>query len=163
MRYLLEKIEKKNQCSLIYKCMYVKSCYKISALKTRNRTVILIFPIYCAYLLICCAIFSKGWWYVERWTDNRLVPRNGLWFRIARPVRQNNDWVMCFYILWCKKFKHENKIISNTMNLWLKSSSYSNISKYRTYLLTWYWDITNHLPIVFWNSYSTKRKTIHAY
>ena len=43
---LLAKIEKKNKCSIINKCMYVTLCYKSSTLKKINRTVILIFTRY---------------------------------------------------------------------------------------------------------------------
>ena len=49
---LLEKIKNKNQCGIIKKYMYENICYKISTLKTRNWTVMLIFPGYCTYLLI---------------------------------------------------------------------------------------------------------------
>ena len=68
---------------------------------------------------------------------------------------------MCFYIFVMQKFQAWKQI--NTINLWLKSNSYNNISQYRTYLLTWCWDTTNNLPVVFWNEYSIKIEVSHAY
>ena len=90
---------------------------KVQYKKRINRTVILIFTRYCTYLLICCAIYSKVLWHGAKCTDKRLAPRNDLWSRDARPVGQNYDRVMCFYIFICKNCMHKNKIISNTMNL----------------------------------------------
>ena len=98
-------------------CM--KNCVtKVKHLKTRNRTVMLILPRYCTYLLMCCAIHSKVWWYGAKFTDNQLVARKDLWFITAHLVRWNNDSVMCFFILWCKNGMHLKKI-SNMMNLWI--------------------------------------------
>ena len=85
-------------------------------LKTRDQTEMLIFPRYHTYLLICYAIDLTVWWYSEKCTDNWLVSQKDQWFRTARLVQQNNDCVMCFYILWYKNLKHLKKI--NMTNLW---------------------------------------------
>ena len=118
IRYLLANIENNNQCSIINKIMYEKPCLKVQHLKTKNQTGMLIFPRYCTYLLIFYAIHLKLLWYGAKFTDNRQVPWNNLWFRTARPVRQNNDCIMCSCILWYKNVMHLKKTISNTMNLW---------------------------------------------
>ena len=117
MRDFLAKTKNNNQCSIINKFMYEKLCDKSSTLKTINWTVILIFPRYRTHLLICCAVYSKVWWYSEKCPDNWIVARKYVWFRTARLVRQNNDCVMCFCILWCKNVMYSKKI--NMMNLWL--------------------------------------------
>ena len=90
---------------------------KVQHLKTRNQTLMLIITRYFTYLLICCAIQSTVWWYGAKCTYNQLVTRKYQWFGTARLVRQNNDCVMCFCILWCKNVMHQNKIISNMVNL----------------------------------------------
>ena len=110
--------ERYNLWILINKFMYVKSCYKISTLNNDElNSNINIYQIsHLTFDMLCC--FSKVWWYGARCTGNRLVPQNDLWFRSARPVRQNNDCVMCFYILWCKNVVHLKKMIINMMNLW---------------------------------------------
>ena len=45
---------------------------------------------------------------VVRWkiNHNRLVSWKYPWFRTVRLVRQNNDCVMCFCILWYKNAMH---------------------------------------------------------
>ena len=73
----------------------MKNCVtKFQHLKTRNRALMLIFPTYSTYLLICCDIYPKVLWYGAKYTDNQLVSREDLWFRTARLVQQNNDCVM---------------------------------------------------------------------
>ena len=82
---------------------------KVQHKNTKNQTVILIFPISCTYLLICCIIYLKVWLHGAKCTDNRQVPWNGLWFRTVRTVRQNNKNqtvilifpIHCTYLLIC--------------------------------------------------------------
>ena len=64
--------------------------------------------------------------------------------------------------LWCKNFKHENKIIRNTKNMWYKSNRNINISPYCTYLLTLCWTITNnhHGPDYFVIRYQKENYTV---
>ena len=87
MRNILAKIENRNQCSL-KEFMYENRATKLQHKKTKNLIILLIFPIYRTYPLICFAIHSKVWWHGAECTDNRLVPWNDLWFRNTRPVRQ---------------------------------------------------------------------------
>ena len=41
--------------------MYEESCYKRSTSKYKNLTVILVFPRYYTYLLICCVFHLKNY------------------------------------------------------------------------------------------------------
>ena len=56
MRDLLARKEKKNQCSIINKFCTKDCVTKFQHKKTRNLTIMLRFPRYRTYLLICCAI-----------------------------------------------------------------------------------------------------------
>ena len=104
-----QKWKRKNQCSIINKFMYENCATKVQHQKTKNRTVILIFPKYCTYLFICGDIHSKVLWNGAKCTDDRLVPWNELWFKNLCPVQQNNECVMCSCILWCKNVMHLKK------------------------------------------------------
>ena len=152
----------KNQCSLINKFMYVKSCYKRSTFKNdksnsnNNICNILHLPFYMLfYFLKRIMIPCKMHWQSDS-PSEQLAVQNRAWYDVIT----TRQCVSLF--LLCKNFKHEKKI-SNTINMWFKSNSYSNISQYYTYLLTWCWNITNNLPVVFWNAYCIKRKIIHEY
>ena len=63
---------------------------KVQHQNTKSWTVILIFPISCTYLMICCVIYLKVLWHCEKCTDNQWIPWNDPWFRTVRPVQQNN-------------------------------------------------------------------------
>ena len=50
--------------------MYIELCYKSSTSKYENKTVILIFPRYPTYLLICCVFSLEKWWHCSKCTNN---------------------------------------------------------------------------------------------
>ena len=69
MIYPLEKI--KIRINTVFKTnMYANNDTKVQHTKMKDRTVIIIFSIYCTYLLICCAIYSNLWWNGAKCTDN---------------------------------------------------------------------------------------------
>ena len=70
--------------------MYGNCVNKVQHQNTKNRTVLLVFPGYWTYLLICCVIYLKVWWHCARFTYNRQVPWNNPWFRTTRMVWKNN-------------------------------------------------------------------------
>ena len=127
--------------------MYGKPCYKSSTFKNEksdsnvNITKILHLPFYMLfYSLESMMARCKIYW-------NRIVAWKSMWFITARLLQKNNYCVMYFCILWFKNVMHQKKIIINMMNLWFLSKSYSNISQYLTYLLSWWWTITNNSAI----------------
>ena len=92
----------------------MKNCVnKFQHQNTKNRTVILIFPIYRTYLFICCVIYLKVWWHCATCTVNWRVPWNEPWFRTARMVRRNNikRKVRHMYSYWWHTQNHNYRSI----------------------------------------------------